>query len=133
MGEAHNYRDLKSATMASLTHKRHRPDSDDDEIDASIIFKTQEHFARYLIIESANKDKLITSPSPFVIEKKNRSPYWYGKVGEKVKYQTLLVETTRKSQTENLLRQLGKVNPKSIKHDLLQTQVLVLQLNFLNY
>ena len=55
--------------MASLAHKRQRSDSDDDEIDASFIFKTQEHFARYLIIESTNKDKPITSLSPFVIEK----------------------------------------------------------------
>ena len=65
----HNCRDFKYATMASLTHKRQRPDSEDDEIDVSFIFKTQEHFARNLIIESTNKDKQITSLFPFVIEK----------------------------------------------------------------
>ena len=34
VGEAHNYRDFKPTSMASLTHKRLQPDSDEDEIDA---------------------------------------------------------------------------------------------------
>ena len=55
--------------MATLTTKRPRSDSDNDEIDTSTIFKTQKNFAKFLIIESRNKDKPITSLSPFVIEK----------------------------------------------------------------
>ena len=59
--------------MASSTHKRQRPDSDDDEHEASTIFTSQENFARYLIIESKNKEKPVTSLSPFVIEKQIES------------------------------------------------------------
>ena len=55
--------------MATLTNKRPRSDSENDEIDTSTIFRTQENFAKFLIIESTNKDKPITSLSPFVIEK----------------------------------------------------------------
>ena len=33
--------------MATLTHKRQRSDSDNDEIDTSTIFRTQENFAKH--------------------------------------------------------------------------------------
>ena len=54
--------------MDPTNNKRQRPDSD-DEIDSSTLFKTPENFAKFLIIESKNKEKPITSLSPFVIEK----------------------------------------------------------------
>ena len=55
--------------MATLTNKRPRSDSDNDERDTSTIFRTQENFAKFLIIESKNNEKPITSLSPFVIDK----------------------------------------------------------------
>ena len=88
--------------MASSTLKRLRPDSDDDELDASTIFTSQESFARFLIIESKNPDKPITSLSPFVIEKQIEATIGTAKSVKICKNQTLLVETTRKTQTENL-------------------------------
>ena len=91
--------------MASSTLKRLRPDSDDDEHEASTIFTSQENFARYLIIESKNKEKPVTSLSPFVIEKQIESMIGTAKSVKKLKNGTLLVETTRKSQTENLKKQ----------------------------
>ena len=90
--------------MASLTLKRQQPDSDDDEIDASFIFKTQEHFARYQIIESTNKNKPITFLSACVIEKQVEALIGSARSVKKLRNQTLLVEKTRKSQTENLLK-----------------------------
>ena len=71
--------------MASSNNKRLRPDSDDDELDASAIFKSQENFARYLIIKSTNKDKPITSLSPFVIEKKIEATIGTAKSVKKLK------------------------------------------------
>ena len=71
--------------MASSTNKRLRPDSDDDELDASAIFKSQENFARYLIIKSKNKDKPITSLSPFVIEKQIEATIGTAKSVKKLK------------------------------------------------
>ena len=91
--------------MASSTLKRPRPDSDDDEHEASTIFTSQENFARYLIIESKNKEKPVTSLSPFVIEKQSESMIGTAKSVKKLKNGTLLVETTRKTQTENLKKQ----------------------------
>ena len=55
--------------MAILTNKRPRSDSDNDEIDTSTIFRTQDNFAKFLIMESKNIENPITSLSPFVIEK----------------------------------------------------------------
>ena len=77
--------------MASSTHKRLRPDSDDDEHEASTIFTSQENFARYLIIESKNKEKPVTSLSPFVIEKQIESMIGTAKSVKKLKNGTLLV------------------------------------------
>ena len=88
--------------MASSTNKRLRPDSDDDDNNASTIFTTQENFARFLKIESKNKEKPVTSLSPFVIEKQIEAIIGTAKSVKKLKNQTLLVETTRKGQTENL-------------------------------
>ena len=90
--------------MATLTNKRPRSDSDNDEIDTSTIFRTQENYAKFLIIESTNKDEPITSLSPFIIEKQIEALIGTVKSVKKLRNQTLHVETTRKSQTENLLR-----------------------------
>ena len=88
--------------MVSSTNKRLRPDSDDDDNSASTIFTTQENFARFFIIESKNKEKPVTSLSPFVIEKQIEAIIGTAKSVKTLKNQTLLVETTRKGQTENL-------------------------------
>ena len=88
--------------MASSTNKRQRPDTDDDEHETSTIFTSQENFAKFLIIESKNKEKPITSLSPFVIEKQIEAQIGTAKSVKKLKNGTLLVETTRKTQTENL-------------------------------
>ena len=88
--------------MASSTLKRLRPDSDDDELSASAIFTSHENFARYMTIKSTNPEKPITSLSPFVIEKQIEAQIGTAKSVKKLKNQTLLVETTRKAQTENL-------------------------------
>ena len=101
-GETHNYRDITHLTMASSINKRLRLDSDDDELDASAIFTSQESFARYLTIQSKNPDKPITSLSPFVIEKEIEATIGTAKSVKMCKNKTLLVETSRKTQTENL-------------------------------
>ena len=88
--------------MASSTNKRQQPDSDDDEHEISTIFTSQENFARFLIIESKSKEKPITLLSPFVIEKQIEAQIGTAKSVKKLKNGTLLVETTRKTQTENL-------------------------------
>ena len=82
--------------MASSTHKRLRPDSDDDEHIASVFFTSQDNFARYLIIKSKSKtsEKPITSLSPFVIEKQIEATIGTAKSVKKLKDHTLLVETT---------------------------------------
>ena len=90
--------------MATLTHKRPQSDSDNDEIDTSTIFRTQENFAKFLIIESQNYEKPITSLSPFVIEKQIEALIGTPKSVKKMRNQTLLVETIRKIQTEQLLK-----------------------------
>ena len=90
--------------MATLTNKRPRSDSDNDEIDTSTIFRTQENFAKFLIMESKNNENPITSLSPFVIEKQIEALIGTPKSVKKMRNQTLLVETTRKIQTEQLLK-----------------------------
>ena len=59
---------------------------------------------KFIVIESKNKEKPITSLSPFVIEKQIQSSIGIPKSVKKLKNKTLLVETTRKAQTDNLLK-----------------------------
>ena len=58
--------------MASSNNKRQRPDSNDD-IDASTLFRAQDTFPKFLLIESTTKETPVTSLSPFVIEKQIES------------------------------------------------------------
>ena len=89
--------------MDLMAHKRQQPDSDDD-IDASTLFRAQENFPKFIIIESTNKETQVTSLSPFVIEKQIESMIGTPKSVKKLKNGTLLVETTRKMQTDILLK-----------------------------
>ena len=89
--------------MASSNNKRQRPDSDDD-IDASTLFRAQDTFPKFLLIESTTKETPVTSLSPFVIEKQIESMIGTPKSVKKLKNGMLLVETTRKMQTDILLK-----------------------------
>ena len=89
-------------TLSSANKKRQRPDSD-DENNISTVFKPVDNFARFLVVKSDDTENL-TSLSPFVIEKQIESTIGTPKSVKKLKNQTLLVETSRKTQTENLLK-----------------------------
>ena len=60
-------------------------------------------FPKFLIVKSL-EEKPITTLSPFIIEKQIESLIGTPKTVKKLKNQTILVETTRKSQTESLLK-----------------------------
>ena len=85
--------------QASSTNKRQRPDSDDE----NITFFKPDNFAKFIVVKSKT-EKPITSLSPFVIEKQIESVIGTPKNVKKLKNQTLLIETSRKSQTDNLLK-----------------------------
>ena len=79
-------------------------ESDDDtEQNRHFVFKGNDSFARFLVIKS-EEEKAVTSLSPFVIEKQMERIIGTPKSVKKLKNKTLLVETSRKSQTENLLK-----------------------------
>ena len=82
--------------------KRLRQDSD-DETSTSTFFKP-ENFARFLVIKPDDDEKPITNLSPFIIEKQIEALIGTVKTVKKLKNKTLLVETTRKTQTDNLLK-----------------------------
>lgn len=90
--------------MASQSRKRLFLDTTEDDTETcTFTFKANENFARFLVIES-KEDKPITSLSPFVIEKQIESLIGTPKNVKKLKNGTLLIETNRKTQTENLLK-----------------------------
>ena len=92
--------------MATNTSKKRalQNESDDDtEQTPHFVFKGNDCFARFLVIKSM-EEKAVTSLSPFVIEKQIESITGTPKSVKKLKNKTLLVETCRRSQTENLLK-----------------------------
>ena len=88
---------------SNSNNKRQRHDSDDDP-NTSAYFKSIDNFARFLIIKSDEGEDPITNLSPFVIEKQIEAILGTPKSVKKLKNKTLLVETNRKTQTENLLK-----------------------------
>ena len=88
-----------SLSKSSSNNKRQRAESDDEN---QSFFKP-DNFPKFLVIKS-NTEQSITSLSPFVIEKQIEAAIGTAKSVKKLKNQTLLVETTRKAQTENLLK-----------------------------
>lgn len=78
-------------------------ESDDELESRHFTFKGNDNFARFLVIES-KEEKEITSLSPFIIEKQIESVIGTPKSVKKLKNKTLLIETSRKTQTENLLK-----------------------------
>ena len=77
--------------------------SEDDTQPTTFTFKANENFPKFLVI-SSKEEKQVTSLSPFIIEKKIESLIGTPKNVKKLKNGTLLVETNRKSQSENLLK-----------------------------
>ena len=68
------------------------------------MYKPSDNFAKLLVIKSDNEEQPITSLSPFIIEKQIEALIGTPKTVKKLKNKTLLVETTRKTQTEHLLK-----------------------------
>ena len=93
--------------MASVSIKRPRPcqnDIDDDSGAPNFVFSGNDTFPRFLVIQSQAGINPVTSLSPFIIEKKNESLIGTPKSVKKLKNKTLLVETNRKSITDNLFK-----------------------------
>ena len=88
---------------SNSNNKQQRHDSD-NEPNTSAYFKSMDNFARFLIIKSDEGEDPITNLSPFVIEKQIEAILGTPKSVKKLKNKTLLVETNRKTQTENLLK-----------------------------
>ena len=109
-------------SQSATNKKRQRPDSD-DETNTFSFFKPVENFPKFIVIKSENQEKPITTLSPFVIEKQIEATIGTPKSVKKLKNQTLLVETTRKAQTDNLLKMTTFFNlPVSVsEHKTLNT------------
>ena len=109
-------------SQSTTNKKRQRPDSD-DETNTFSFFKPVENFPKFIVIKSENQEKPITTLSPFVIEKQIEATIGTPKSVKKLKNQTLLVETTRKAQTDNLLKMTTFFNlPVSVsEHKTLNT------------
>ena len=80
--------------------KQKRPYMDfDSDLDKNVT----NNFPKFLIVKST-EEKPITSFSPFVIEKQIESLIGTPETVKKLKNQILLIETTRKTQSESLLK-----------------------------
>ena len=80
-------------------NKRTKPISDSDEETCSA-----ESFPRFMIIQSKDDSKPLTSLSPFVIEKAISGSIGTPKSVKKLKSGCLLIECERKGQTDNIMK-----------------------------
>ena len=100
----HSHRNKRITIMAANRKRILQTESDDDpDQSPHFVFKSNETFAKFLVIQSL-EEKAVTSLSPFVTEKQIESLIGTPKSVKKLKNKTLLMETCRKSQTDNLLK-----------------------------
>ena len=129
-GEAHNYRDIKNLTMATSTHKRLRPDSDDDELNAQqLTSQPTANGARFLIVKSDEKDRKVSDLSPFAIEKSIQAIAGHPKSINRLKSGDLLLEVEKKAHITNLLKtkNLFDLKVKISLHGSLNTSKVVIR------
>lgn len=109
-GGDHEYRIISHIIMATSTQKRPRMsngnDSSEDEQTDTFSASTGSYLtnAVYVTLESENPENKLTDLSPFVIEKTIEGTIGTPQFVKKLKNGNLLVKTSRKSQTENLLK-----------------------------
>ena len=103
-GGAHSYRIKNFIIMASRKRFLAFDSSEDDTQPTTFTFKANENFAKFLVI-SSKEDKPNYFTVSFHHRKANRIFNRHSKkCKKKLKNGTLLVETNRKSQTDNLLK-----------------------------
>ena len=110
--------------MASSTHKRLRPDSDDDELNPQQFTSQQNaNIAQFLILKSEEKDRKVSDPSPFAIEKSIQAIAGHPKSIKRLKSGDLLLEVEKKSHITNLFstKKLFNLNVKISLHVSLNT------------
>ena len=91
--------------MAYSTHKRLRPDSDDDELNAQqLTSQPNANVARFLIVKSDEKDRKVTDLSPFAMEKSIQAIAGHPKSIKRLKSCDLLLEVEKKRHITNLLK-----------------------------
>ena len=104
-GEAHSHRCKLTPIMAS-TRKRilQTSESDDDAAQSShFVFKSNDSFSRFRVVQS-QEEKTVTSLFFFVIQKQIESLIDTPKSVKKLQNKALLVESCRKSQTDQPLK-----------------------------
>ena len=92
--------------MATSTHKRLRPDSNDDELNAKqLTSQSNANVTRFLIVKSDEKDQKVSYLSPFAIEKKNiKAIAGHPKSIKMLKSGDLLLEVEKKTHITTLLK-----------------------------
>ena len=91
--------------MATSTHKRLRPDSDDDELNAKqLTSQSNANVTRFLIVKSDDKDQKVSDLSPFAIEKSIKAIAGHPKSIKRLKSGDLLLEEEKKTHITNLLK-----------------------------
>ena len=109
--------------MVASTHKRLRPDSDDDELNAQqLTTQPNANVGRFLIVKSDEKDRKVSDLSPFAIEKSIQAIAGHPKSIKRLKSGDLLLEVEKKAHITNLkTKKLFEIKVKIYLHGSLNT------------
>ncbi|WP_419612073.1 hypothetical protein, partial [Thiolapillus sp.] len=94
--------------MASLAFpkkkKRTRTDDDSDSESENEIFFMKDNWPRFVVVQSANEERPLSKLSPFAVQKGFQAIAGTLKSTKKLRDGSFLVECSRKTQAENLLK-----------------------------
>ena len=91
---------------SSALHKcvKHTRQDDDDSDSDTDLFMTIDNWPRYIVLTSANEEKLLIKLSPFAVQKGFQAIARTFKSTKRLRDGSFLVEYSRKAQAENLLK-----------------------------
>ena len=94
--------------MASLafskSKKRTRTDDDSDSDTDNELFLTKDNWPRFIVVKSAVEERPLSKLSPFAVQKSFQAIAGTLKSTKRLRDGSFLVECSRKTQAENLLK-----------------------------
>ncbi|WP_293650849.1 hypothetical protein, partial [Thiolapillus sp.] len=100
--------------MASLAFpkkkKRTRTDDDSDSESENEIFFMKDNWPRFVVVQSADEERPLSKLSPFAVQKGFQAIAGTLKSTKKLRDGSFLVECSRKTQAENLLKTVDFVD-----------------------
>ena len=100
----------KTKTKKKQTNKKPRTDDDSDSDTDNELFLTKDNWPRFIVVKSASEERPLIRLSPFAAQKGFQAIVGTLKSSKRLRDGSFLVECSRKTQAENLVKTVNFVD-----------------------